>query len=192
MTLSYIWAAMIIFSLAAAIFTGNVGALSQAVLKGAGQAVTVAISMAGPLCLWSGVCRVMEASGISARLAKLLGPIIRRLFPETREDRELAECISGCVTANMLGIGNAATPLGISAVLRMQQGLEDKTRASDSMCRLIVLCTASIQLIPSTIGALRAANGAAAPFDIIPAVWVTSAASVTVGLLTAKLLSKWS
>lgn len=191
MSLSYIWVAMVAISIAAAIATGSTGQLSQAVMKGAGQAVTVAISLAGPMCLWSGVGRVMEASGISTRLAKLMGPVIRRIFPEAREDEALAASISGCVTANMLGLGNAATPLGIKAVQQMQAQLPDKTKASDSMCRLIVLSTASIQLIPSTVGALRAAQGSAAPFDILPAVWVTSAASVAVGLLAAWVIKKW-
>lgn len=191
MSLSYIWVAMVAISIAAAIATGSTGQLSQAVMKGACQAVTVAMSLAGPMCLWSGVGRVMEASGISARLAKLMGPVIRRVFPEARKDEALAASISGCVTANMLGLGNAATPLGIKAVQQMQAQLPDKTRASDSMCRLIVLSTASIQLIPSTVGALRAAQGSAAPFDILPAVWVTSAASVAVGLLAAQVMKKW-
>ena len=116
-------------------------------------------------------------------------PVFRRLFPQASRDEQALGYLSANVAANLLGLGNAATPLGIAAVKRMQT-LAGTREATDEMCLLIVMNTASIQLIPSTVAAVRAANGASAPFDILPAVWITSACSVTVGILAAKLLKR--
>lgn len=188
MTLSYIWTAMVAFALITAIFTGRTELLTQAALQGAAGGVTLVISMAGALCLWMGLAKVMEKSGITGLLAKLLRPLLGRLFPRAAKDDIAMGHICGNFTANLLGLGNAATPMGISAVKRMKE-LSGTSAATDEMCRLIVINTASVQLIPSTVAAVRAAHGAAAPFDILPAVWVTSLLSVSVGLLGAMLFA---
>jgi len=187
MVMSWVWSAMILLAMVASLFTGTVGQLTAALFDGAKSAVTLALSLAGVLCLWSGVIHVMELTGISAVLARLLQPLLRRLFPKASRDGEASACLSGNLTANLLGLGNAATPLGIRAVQRMQR-LSGGRDASNEMCRLIVMNTASVQLLPTTVAAVRSALGAAAPFDILPAVWVTSLCSVTAGLLAAKLL----
>ena len=187
MAMSWIWAGMVTLSLLCGLCTGNLNAVAAAALSGAQSAVELSLSMAGILCLWSGVIRVMEAAGLSGGLSRLLRPLLRRLFPAAFRDPETAACLSGNFTANLLGLGNAATPLGLRAVQRMQ-ALSGGTRATDEMCRLIVLNTASVQLLPATVAAVRAALGAPSPFDILPAVWLTSLCSVSAGLLAARLM----
>lgn len=162
-------------------------AVSEAALTGASTAVQLALSLAGPLCLWSGLAHVMEQAGLTEKLAKLLRPLLARLFPQSAADSTAMGHIAANMTANLLGLGNAATPLGIAAVQRMARRAPPGA-ASDEMCRLIVMNTASIQLIPTTVATVRLANGCATPFDILPAVWVTSLCSVTAGLIAAALL----
>ena len=187
MVMSWIFTALLALSLLAAAARGMLPELTAALFRGAGTAVTLTLSLAGTLCLWSGVIRVMEAAGLSGGLSRLLRPLLRRLFPAAFRDPEAAACLSGNFTANLLGLGNAATPLGLRAVQRMQ-ALSGGTRATDEMCRLIVLNTASVQLLPATVAAVRAALGAPSPFDILPAVSLTSLCSVSAGLLAARLM----
>ena len=189
MVMSRIWTGLLAVSLLFSIFTGQAAALSSAVLTGAQAGVTLAISLAGSLCLWTGVGTLAERTGITGHLSRLLSPLLHRLFPSTREDPVLAGDLSANICANLLGLGNAATPMGIRAVRRMKRS----DRATDEMCRLIVLNTASIQLIPTNVAAVRSALGCAAPFDILPAVWITSFCSAGLGLVAACLLGKvWS
>lgn len=190
MLLSYVWIIMVILSIFCSILTGRTAQTGSAALIGAQNGVTLALSLCGSLCLWSGFAKLTEKSGLARRFSALLRPLLSRLFPEASRDPSALQDLSGNLTANFLGLGNAATPMGISAVRRMH-ALSGKPDASDEMCRLIVLNTASIQLIPSTVGAVRASLGSARPFDILPAVWLTSACSVTAGLLVARLFSRW-
>ena len=189
MAMTVIWTGMVVVSILCGLATGNGPAVAAAAMEGAAAAVELCLSMAGVLCLWMGVMEVMRRSGLSDGLSRLLRPVLRRLYPEFARDREVMDTISANVSANLLGLGNAATPMGIAAVRRMQQR-SGSARATDEMCRLIVLNTASIQLLPVTVAAVREAAGAAVPFDILPAVWVTSLCSVTVGLLTGKGLAR--
>lgn len=129
----------------------------------------------------------MEKAGITAILAKCLSPLLRRVFPSYGRDPVLAGHLSSNVCANFLGLGNAATPMGILAAKRLANG---RDTAGDELCRLIVLNTASIQLIPANVAALRAGLGCATPFDILPAVWVTSLFSAGLGVAMAWLLGK--
>ncbi len=190
MLLSYVWIIMVILSIFCSILTGRTAQTGSAALIGAQNGVTLALSLCGSLCLWSGFAKLTEKSGLARRFSALLRPLLSRLFPEASRDPSALQNLCGNLTANFLGLGNAATPMGISAVRRMH-ALSGKPDASDEMCRLIVLNTASIQLIPSTVGAVRASLGSARPFDILPAVWLTSACSVTAGLLAARLFSRW-
>lgn len=189
MILSWIWLLLVGLSLVFAVINGEISAVSAATVQGAQTGITLAISMAGPLCLWSGVGTMLEKAGITPLLSRLLRPILRRLFPGTKTDPVLASELSGNICANFLGLGNAATPMGIRAAKRMVNPA-DPTVATDQLCRLIVLNTASIQLIPATVAALRASHGCATPFDILPAVWLTSICSVTAGLASAWLMGK--
>lgn len=190
MAMSWIWTGMLLLAILCGVGSGQMEVVSAAVLEGASQGVELSLSLAGPLCLWSGFAAVMEGSGLSAGLTRLLRPLLRRLFPKTAEDAQTMGSLCGNFTANLLGLGNAATPLGIETVQRMRAASGTDT-ATDEMCRLVVLNTASIQLIPTTVAALRAGMGAARPFSILPAVWVTSLLSVTAGLAAAKGFSLW-
>ncbi len=187
--MSWIFTGLLALSCLAAALTGNGAALAAATAQGAQAGITLALSLAGALCLWTGVGRLMEAAGITARLARLIRPLLRAVFPSTKKDPALAGHLSGNICANFLGLGNAATPMGIRAVQRMAEHAVPGT-ASDEMCRLIVLNTASIQLIPANVAAIRAGLGSAAPFDILPAVWATSLCSASLGVCAAWLLGK--
>lgn len=189
MVMSWIWTGMVIFSVIAAMVLGNGSALAAAVPQGAQAGIALAISMAGSICLWTGVGKLMSAVGITDWLSRILRPVLGKLFPTTNTDPELANSLSANVCANFLGLGNAATPMGIQAAQRLAQKRNDGI-ATDELCRLIVMNTASIQLIPANVAALRVANGCTTPFDILPAVWITSICSVTTGLLAARLLGK--
>ena len=188
MVMSYVWAVLLAGSIICAIVTGQGQALSSSVMQGAQTGVTLAISIAGSLCLWAGVGRLMEKIGLTNVLASLLRPVMERLFPSTKLDKQLSGALSANVCANFLGLGNAATPPGIEAARRLASGC--KGRASDELCRLIVLNTASIQLIPANVAAVRNSLGCKTPFDILPAVWVASLCSAGMGLAMAWLLGR--
>lgn len=188
--MNVIWTLFLLFSVLCAVFFGRTAELTSALMEGAKAGVELALSLAGALCLWSGLSRLLESVGATSGLAKLLTPLLQQLFPAAWQDREARENLCGNLTANLLGLGNAATPLGIRAACRMHR-LSGKDEASDELCRLIVMNTASIQLIPTTVAAVRAGLGADAPLDILPAVWVTSLCSVAAGLLAARALSRW-
>lgn len=187
MAMTWVWTGMVVLSLLFGLGTGRLDAVAEAALSGAGSAVELSLSMAGVLCLWSGVMEVMKVCGLSDRLARAFRPILRRLLPQASRDGETLAAVSANVSANLLGLGNAATPLGIRAARRMARGCEGV--ASDELCLLVVLNTASIQLLPATIASVRAAAGCRTPFDILPAVWLSSALSVAAGLTMARLLA---
>lgn len=188
MAMTLVWTGMVVLSLIFGIATGRLDAVASAALEGAGSAVSLCVSMAGVLCLWTGVMEVMRRSGLSEKLALSFRPLLRRLLPNACRDSETLAAVSANVSANLLGLGSAATPLGIRAACRMAQGCGGT--ATDELCLLVVLNTASIQLIPATVAGVRSAAGAKAPFDILPAVWLASVLSVTAGLLAARLLSR--
>lgn len=189
MAMSYIFVLFLVLSLGFGAAGGVMADVSSAILTGAENGVQLCITLAGPLCLWSGVAKLMECSGLSDKLAAVFRPVLRRLFPTAAQDAPTLRSLTGNVTANLLGLGNAATPLGIDAVQRMQASACSAV-ATDEMCRLIVMNTASIQLLPTTVAAVRSSLGAAAPFSILPAVWVTSICSVSAGLLAASLFAR--
>jgi spore maturation protein A len=158
-------------------------------LEGASSAIELSLSMAGILCLWSGVMELLDRCGASRALAALFRPLLRRLLPKASRDEETLAALTANVSANLLGLGNAATPMGIQAAQR----LKDPARphlATDELCRLIVLNTASIQLIPANVAAVRVSLGCASPFDILPAVWITSVCSASAGLAAAFILGR--
>lgn len=188
MVMSWVWAALVCASVICAAVNGRASVLSAAVMQGAQSGVALAISIAGSLCLWAGIGRAMERSGLTEKLSRLLRPVMRRLFPSTREDSALAGALSTNICANFLGLGNAATPPGIEAARRL--AARSPGQASDELCRLIVLNTASIQLIPANVAAVRSSLGCAAPFDILPAVWLTSLCSAGLGLAAAWALGR--
>lgn len=185
MAMAWIWTFMVAVSIFCSLLTGQTAALSGAVLEGGKAAVELCLSMAGIVCLWTGVIEVMRQAGLMDALSRLLRPVLSRLFPESRKDSEIMGALSTNVSANLLGLGNAATPMGVKAACLMAKGT-GRTAGND-LCMLVVLNTASIQLIPATVAGIRAGLGSSAPFDILPAVWLTSSVSVLVGILAAKL-----
>lgn len=188
MVMSWVFTFLAAFSLIASAVTGSGTALAASIAEGAQKGIVLAFSLAGSLCLWTGLGKLMEKCGISALLAKGLTPILKRIFPSTAKDETLSGYLSSNICANVLGLGNAATPMGIQAARRLAVG--QKGVASDELCRLVVLNTASIQLIPATVAAVRSNSGCATPFDILPAVWLTSFTSAALGLTMAWLLGR--
>ncbi len=186
MAMAWIWTGMIAASVAYGLFNGTIGAVGNAAMEGAAAAVELCLSMAGIMCLWSGVMAVMKASGLMDGLSRLFRPVLTRLLPAACKDPDTLSALSGNVSANLLGLGSAATPLGIQAARRMAKGCGGT--ASNELCTLVVLNTASIQLLPTTVAGVRAALGSASAFDIVPAVWMASVLSVAAGLLAAKVL----
>lgn len=188
MVMSWIWTVILAVSVVSAAALGNMSALSSAVLQGAQSGITLALGMGGAILLWTGVGNLMSKVGITGMLSKLFRPVLGRIFPSLRSDPILEEHLCANVCANLLGLGNAATPMGILAAKRLALGKNGV--ASDELCRLVVLNTASIQFLPTNVAALRVSFGCAAPFDILPCVWITSLCSVSAGLISAKVMER--
>ena len=188
MTMTVIWTGMVALSILCGLAAGRGPEVAAAAAEGAAAAVELSLSIAGMLCLWTGVMEVMRQSGLAGQLSRLLAPLLRRLFPQAARDRRTMDAISANVSANLLGLGNAATPLGLEAARGLARS--SPGTASDGLCMLVVCNTASIQLIPTTVASVRAAQGCQTPFDILPAVWLASALSVGVGILACKAFSK--
>lgn len=188
MAMSVIWTLMVGASVVCGLMTGRGPEVASAAFEGAAAGVELCLSMAGALCLWMGVMEILRRSGLAAGLSRLLRPLLRRLFPEYAGDAPIMDAVSANLSANLLGLGNAATPLGLEAARLM--AVKTPGRASDGLCTLVVCNTASLQLIPTTVAAVRAAAGCQTPFDILPAVWVASGISIAAGLCALKLFSK--
>ena len=181
--MNYIWAGMMLLAFLSAAWQGNMQALSNAVMAGASDAVTLCIKLLGALCLWGGLMEIAKASGLTATVSRMLSPLLRLLFPNFKMN-----AVSMNITANLLGLGNAATPLGLEAMRGLQANNPTPEIASDEMVNFVVLNTAALHLIPTTVALLRQEYGAAVPMDIMPAAWLTSAAALCVGLAMAWLL----
>lgn len=188
MLMSFIWLGMIAAALLFGAARGNSPAVSEAVFSGAQAAVELCLSILGALCLWSAIMEVMRQSGLAESLSRLLSPLLRRIFPRSFADPQCAGAISANFTANLLGLGNAATPAGLKAVERMK----DIPDCENELCRLVVMNSASLQLIPATVAAIRGSLGADNPFDILPCVWLSSIVSVSVGLISSRLMERKS
>lgn len=191
MLMGIIWTGMILVSILYSCAVGTTAAVGDAAIKGAEEAVRLCLNIGGIMCLWCAVMELIRECKIAEALARALKPILRLLFPEAAKHESILEPLSANVGANLLGLGNAATPMGIQAAKGMA-ALGKKGEATNELCRLVVLNTASIQLLPTTVAAIRAAEGAVMPFDILPAVWISSAISVTVGLAAAYLMQRAS
>lgn len=185
--MNYIWAILIFISFVFAILTNNISALSNAVLEGANEACELLLSIIGIMCFWSGMMEIAKRAKITDALAKFFSPLLSKLFPEVERDSLAMHYISLNISANMLGLGNAATPFGISAMKELQKQSEQKDTATNSQLLFVVLNTASIQLFPTTLCAYRSRYGSTEPFSILPSVWITSAAALTVGIIVAKI-----
>jgi spore maturation protein A len=188
--MKWFFGGIIIISTIFAILTGRISALSNIVLNEGANAVKLTLAIAGSICWWSGMMKIVEKTGFNSTLSKIIYPITKRIFTGINKNSIAVKTISMNISANLLGLGNAATPLGIKAMGELAK--EEKTNgvASNNMVMLVVLNTASIQLIPTTIAMLRAKAGAKAPLDILPLILLASVVSVCVGLTLAKLIGK--
>lgn len=183
-----IWTGMVVLSVVTGIITGRGDAVAGAAMEGAQAALELVFSMGGMLCLWSGVMEVMARSGLTQKLAAVMKPLLKGLYQTARRDDQVCSDIAANVSANLLGLGNAATPLGLKAMSAMAK--ESPGRASDDMCMLVVCNAASVQLIPTTVAAVRLAAGCGTPFDILPAVWITSALALMTGIGMCRIFSR--
>ena len=186
--MNYIWGFMIIISIITAIATGRVDETVNAVFEGAEASAATLISLAGAMCFWTGIMKIAEKSGISDFICRLISPIIRFLFPGCGNDA--GRYISMNITANLLGMGNAATPMGMLAAQELDRENTTPALPSVNMCMLVVLNTTAFQLVPSTIIALRAAAGSADAVSIIVPIWFASACAVTAGVLSVKIMGR--
>lgn len=190
MAMSAIWTAMVVISILCGLATGRTAEVAAGAVEGAAAAVELCLAMAGLLCLWMGVMEIMKRSGLSEKLSALLRPILGRLYPDFAGDRAVMDAISANVSANLLGLGNAATPLGLAAIQAMAERNPSRESPTRGMVLFVVMNTASLQLIPLNMAAMRQSAGSAQPFAILPAVWITSAASLAVCLAACKLLER--
>lgn len=187
MAMAWIWTGMVILSVIFGFRNGTMDAVGNAAMEGASAAVELCVSMAGIMCLWSGIMSLMKAGGLTEALSRAFRPILSRLLPHASRDEDTLAALTGNVSCNLLGLGNAATPLGIQAARRMARSCDGI--ASNELCTLVILNTASIQLLPTTVAGVRAALGAVRPFDILPAVWIASTLSVCAGLVAGRIFS---
>ena len=187
--LNYIWSGMIVISLVVSFFNGTTGSVCTALCDGATEGVSLAISIAGIMAFWTGIMKIAENSGLVNVIATLFKPLIGFLIPEAKKDKEVCGAVAMNMTANFFGMGNAATPLGINAMKSLARYSHGKF-ASNSMCMLAVINSASIQLIPSTLIAIRGATGSRAPAEIMVPIWIVSVATFAFGVLLCKLIGK--
>ncbi len=183
--MTYVFSAMIIVSVIACLLSGSGQSVSEAILNEGVNAVELSIYMLGGMCVWGGIMRVAEKSGVTLKLCKLFRPIAHFLFRDISPDSKAFRLICMNITANLLGLGNAATPFGIEAMKELEKHNPKSEKASPSMVVFTVLNTASITLIPTTVATLRLKHGSSEPLDILGGILLTSAASLAVSLTLA-------
>lgn len=189
--INYIWFFMIFLGIIFAVLTGNADKITEAIVNGSGGTVTFLIELTGIMCFWCGVMKVAENSGLTANIAKLLKPLLRFLFKDAAKDEKALGAIVMNLTANIMGLSNAATPFGIKAMEEMDRLNTEKGVASNDMALFLVLNAACIQLVPSTVLSIRAAAGSSNPGSIIlPAIISTGIAAI-VGVICCKILQRY-
>lgn len=188
--MNYLIGGMILLAIVAGGVGGNMAAVSTAAMSGCGQAVQLVISLTGTICLWSGVMRIADKSGLTNLLSRAFSPLNRILFRELEPEGAAMKAINMNMAANLLGLGNAATPLGLAAMKELDRINRRPDTASQAMVTFVVLNTASLQLIPTTNAYLRLAAGSREPMEILPAVWLASAISISMGVLMVWVLGR--
>lgn len=188
--LNKIWPFFILVSFIFSIITGNIENFNNSIFSSCNQAVELTIKLFGTMCLWNGLMKIVQETSLISKLSNMISPLMKALFPKIKkEDKEYKE-ITVNIIANLLGIGNAATPLGIKAMQTMQEKNPNKERITDSMALFIVLNTASLQLIPTTVIAVRASLGSANAVQIILPVWIATITADVAGIIASKILMK--
>ncbi len=188
--MSIIWSCMIILAIVFTFITGSADGLIEHITKASTNSIENIMTLAGMLCFWTGIFNILKHTPLIERLANLVKPLTSKLFKKDEIDDEIMQDVALNVTSNAIGVGNAATVFGISATKKMQKKNMSKEKANDSMTAFILLNTASIQLIPTTIISLRAIYGSDNPGGIIIAVWIVSIAALILGILSIKILNK--
>lgn len=188
--MNYIWSGLILISIICAFITGRISDVSDAIMSGAQDAITLVFSMFGMMCLWTGLMKIADKGGLTHILAKFLFPVLKKLFPNYDKNSKPMKAICMNITANILGLGNAATPFGIKAMKEMQKGNKIKDTANNSMIMFVVLNTASLQIIPTLLTILRQKHSSTSPLDVLPAIWITSIIALIIGVISAKILEK--
>ncbi len=183
--MNYVWSVLILIAIIFGLFSGNTSAVANGVLNGGESAIQLLLTLAGTISIWSGIMAIADCCGVTKWLSILFSPILKLLFPQYKNDEKVMNAVSINITANLLGLGNAATPAGLRAISAMHQG---NNKANSSMVTFIVMNTSSIQLIPTTIIALRVSAGSTAPMEIITCIWISSATALIVGITATKLL----
>lgn len=188
--MNYIWGGLILLSIIVSAFTGRIEQTAAAATAGASSAIDTCISLLGIMCLWTGLAKIGERSGIIDFFARLLKPVTKILFPGIKPDSPAMRAIVMNIVANFMGMGNAATPLGINAVKELHKSNNYQPKPSNDMCMFIILNTASVQLLPTTLLSLRQSFASSAPGEIILPGWIVSAIAVIIGVTMAKFLEK--
>lgn len=187
---NYIWAFLIVIGTIVGLFTGGVQAVSDAAINGAKDAALLCVSLIGAYALWLGVLNIAKDAGIVDAIAKRMKRVIRWLFPGVPEGNAAIGYITLNIVANMLGMGNAATPFGLKAIKELQDLNPDKKKASDSICMLLIVNASSVQLLPLTVIALRSVTGSAAPAEIVLPTLLATAVATSVGIISGKIFKR--
>lgn len=188
--LNTIWPIFIIISYIYAIFSGNIEAINNSIFESASSAVELSITFFGTICLWNGIMQIVMKTSLIDKLSKLLYPFMRFIFPEVKKTDKSYDEITLNITANILGLGNAATPIGLKAMKTLQKENPNKNTLTNSMAFFILINTASLQIIPTTVIAIRSSLGSANPTKIILAVWFSTILAAFSAIISGKILSK--
>ncbi len=188
--LNILWAFMLLAAIITGMFTGKIDLVGEAAISGAGEGATLVLGMLGVMCFWTGLMAIAEKSGIIEKVATLLRPLTRLLFPRLSKNDPALGAIVMNMAANLLGMGNAATPLGLRAMRLLDEKNGRKARASNEMCMFVLINTASLQFLPTTLMLLRQNNGSANPGEIIVPVWIVSVCALVVAVVSAKIFQK--
>jgi spore maturation protein A len=188
--MNYIWFGMLVFGFITGIINGRMSEVTNAIIVSAGDAIKLSINLLGIMCLWTGLMKIAEQSGLVRNFASLMKPVISFLFPNITRSSPAAGAIIMNLTANIMGLGNAATPFGLKAMEEMQKLNPRKHTVSKDMSMFLVINTASLQLIPTSLITIRAEAGSANPAEIISSVWIASAFAAVAGIIAVKFLSR--
>ena len=187
--LNYVWSGLVIVSILCSVFFGNTENLSKALVDSGASSIQLIMTMAGIICIWTGIMKIAVESGLTSIFARVFSPLLRPLFPSLDKNSDAFKSISMNISANLLGLGNAATPFGLKAMEQLHTLNNHGDTASNEMIIFVVMNTASLQLLPTTLASLRQAYGSNAPFEIIVPVWISSACALAAALICAYTLN---
>ena len=188
--LNLVWPIFLIISIIFSIFSGNIDNLNNSIFESTNTAVQLSITLLGTMCLWSGIMKIASKTSVIEKITKIINPIMKLLFPKVKKEEPVYKEISMNMVANILGLGNAATPLGLKAMKSLQEKNKDKNTLTNDMAIFIVLNTASIQIIPTTVIAIRSSLGSTNPTSIIVPVWIATICAAIAGITATKIFIK--